>query len=208
MCIIVSFKSCGEVARELKFVPFALPDSGTVVESSNLIFLSLLIISNRMILAHSAPVSAARMAILFGFPFHNSSTLLACPWGPRKLNGLDIAIVTLDALAAVGVNHRFTSTNFILETNFALDGRFFKTLPVVAAHALVLIAAILSFLFSVELVERHEPLFASYTENQLIFPRRSLSLSSSSRAKSQRHSVLKRNLLHRHWMHSTGLREV
>ena len=35
MCIIVSFKACGEVARELKSVPFALPDSGTVVESSN-----------------------------------------------------------------------------------------------------------------------------------------------------------------------------
>ena len=141
MCIIVSFKSRGEVARELKscsHVPFALPDSGTVVESSNLIFLSLLF----SILAHSAPVSAARMAILFGFPFHNSSTLLTCPCGPRSLNGLVIAIGTLDARAAVSVNHRSTSTTFALETNFAVECRFFKTLLVVAAHTLVLMFSV------------------------------------------------------------------
>ena len=130
-------KSCGEVARELKFVPFGLPDSGTVVWG-NLILLSLLF----SILAHSAPVSAARMAILFGFPFHNSSTLLACPCGPRSLNGLVIASGTLDARAAVGVNHRSTSTTFALETNFAVDGRFFKTLLVVAAHTLVLMFSV------------------------------------------------------------------
>ena len=83
---LVSFKSRGEVARELKFrshVPFALPDSGTVVESG-LIFLSLLF----SIPAHSAPVSAARMAILFGVPSHNSSTLLACPRGRAALMAL------------------------------------------------------------------------------------------------------------------------
>ena len=133
---IVSFKSRGEVARELKFrshVPFALPDSGTVVES-RLIFLSLLF----SIPAHSAPVSAARMVMLFGFPSHNSSTLLACPWAPRSLNGLVTASDTLDARAAVGVNHRSTSTTFALETNFALEGRCFKTLLVVATVALVL----------------------------------------------------------------------
>ena len=137
---LVSFKSRGEVARELKFrshVPFALPDSGTVVES-RLIFLSLLF----SIRAHSAPVSAARMAMLFGFPSHNSSTLLACPWGPRSLNGLVTASGTLDARAAVGVNHRSTSTTFALETNFAVDGRFFNTLLVVAAHALVLMFSV------------------------------------------------------------------
>ena len=40
---IVSFKSRGEVARELKFrshVPFALPDSGTVVESGLIFFVA------------------------------------------------------------------------------------------------------------------------------------------------------------------------
>ena len=136
MCIILSFKSRGEVARELKFrshVPFALPDSGTVVES-RLFFLSLLF----SIRAHSAPISAARMAMLFGVPSHNSSTLLACPWGPRSLNGLVTASDTLDARAAVGVNHRSTSTTFALETNFALEGRCFQTLLVVATEALVL----------------------------------------------------------------------
>ena len=109
-----------------------------MVESSNLIFLSLLF----SILAHSAPVSAARMAILFGLPSHNSSTLLTCPCGPRSLNGLVIAIGTLDARAAVSVNHRSTSTTFALVTNFALDGRCFKTLLVVAAHALVLMFSV------------------------------------------------------------------
>ena len=109
-----------------------------MVWGANLILLSLLF----SILAHSAPVSAARMAILFGFPFHNSSTLLACPCGPRSLNGLVIASGTLYARAAVGVNHRSTSTTFALETNFAVDGRFFNTLLVVAAHALVLMFSV------------------------------------------------------------------
>jgi len=52
---------------------------------------------------------------------------------------------------------------------------------------------------------RRAPLCASYTENQLIFTSPSLT---SSRAKSQRQSVLKRNLFHRNRVHSTRLREV
>ena len=130
---LVSFKSRGEVASSNSY-----PSAFRILVlwcGANLILLSLLF----SILAHSAPVSAARMAILFGFPFHNSSTLLACPCGPRSLNGLVIASGTLDARAAVGVNHRSTSTTFALETNFAVECRFFKTLLVVATVALVLI---------------------------------------------------------------------